>query len=38
VTPPLHAVLINQAAAALGITLRPWQDALRDYVTAEANR
>jgi dTDP-4-dehydrorhamnose reductase len=38
VTPPLHAVLINQADAALGITLRPWQDALRDYVTAEANR
>ena len=29
--PPLHAVLVNQAAAALGITLRPWQDALREY-------
>ena len=38
VTPPLHAVLVNQAAAALGIELRPWQDALRVYVTAEANR
>ncbi len=29
--PPLHAVLVNQAAAALGVTLRPWQDALREY-------
>jgi len=38
VTPPPHAVLINQAAAALGITLRPWQDALRAYVDAEASR
>ncbi len=38
VTPPLHAVLVNQAAAALGITLRPWQDALRAYVDAEASR
>lgn len=34
--PPLHAVLINQTAAALGIELRPWQDALGAYVTAEA--
>jgi len=34
--PPLHAVLINQAAAALGIELRPWQAALQAYVTAEA--
>ena len=30
--PPLHAVLVNQAAAALGITLRPWQAALEEYV------
>ena len=30
--PPLHAVLANTAAAALGITLRPWQDALAEYV------
>jgi dTDP-4-dehydrorhamnose reductase len=30
--PPLHAVLINQAAAALGIELRPWQEAIREYV------
>jgi dTDP-4-dehydrorhamnose reductase len=29
--PPLHAVLANSAAAALGITLRPWQDALAEY-------
>lgn len=26
--PPLHAVLVNQAAAALGIRLRPWQEAV----------
>lgn len=32
--PPLHAVLVNQAAAALGITLRPWQAALEAYVSA----
>jgi dTDP-4-dehydrorhamnose reductase len=32
---PLHAVLINQAAAQLGIRLRPWQEALADYVLAE---
>lgn len=31
-TPPLHAVLANTAAAGLGITLRPWQDALAEYV------
>jgi dTDP-4-dehydrorhamnose reductase len=29
--PPLHAVLVNQAAAALGIELRLWQDAVRAY-------
>jgi len=29
--PPLHAILINQAASALGITLRPWQAALEEY-------
>lgn len=33
-TPPLHAVLANTAAAALGIVLRPWQEALADYVPA----
>lgn len=30
--PPSHAVLVNQAAAALGIRLRPWQDALGEYI------
>jgi dTDP-4-dehydrorhamnose reductase len=34
--PPLHAVLINQAAAALGIELRPWQEAIREYVMCSA--
>jgi dTDP-4-dehydrorhamnose reductase len=29
--PPPHAVLINQAAAALGIRLRPWQEAVQEY-------
>lgn len=29
--PPLRAVLANTAAAALGIRLRPWQEALADY-------
>ncbi|HHB90591.1 MAG TPA: dTDP-4-dehydrorhamnose reductase [Anaerolineae bacterium] len=29
--PPLRAVLVNRAAAALGIVLRPWQDALADW-------
>ena len=33
--PPLHAVVVNQAAAALGIRQRPWQEALADYVRAE---
>lgn len=30
--PPLHAVLANTAGAALGLTLRPWQDALAEYM------
>jgi dTDP-4-dehydrorhamnose reductase len=30
-TPPPHAVLVNQAGAALGIKLRPWQEALEEY-------
>lgn len=34
-TPPPHAVLVNQAATALGIQLRPWQEAVADYLTAE---
>ena len=35
--PPPHAVLVNQAGAALGIALRPWQVALREYVQTEMN-
>ncbi len=30
--PPLHAILANTNAAALGIGLRPWQEALAEYV------
>jgi dTDP-4-dehydrorhamnose reductase len=30
--PPIFGVLHNIAGAALGITLRPWQDALADYL------
>lgn len=30
--PPLHAVLANTSGAALGIALRPWRDALAEYV------
>lgn len=29
--PPVHAVLVNQAAAALGIRLRRWQEAVEVY-------
>lgn len=39
--PPLHAILANTAAAALGITLRPWQEAVEEYVdslTADQRR
>jgi dTDP-4-dehydrorhamnose reductase len=32
--PPLHAVLANTNGAALGIALRPWRDALREYVVS----
>ena len=35
--PPPHAVLVNQAGAALGIELRDWREALADYVQAELN-
>ena len=35
--PPPHAVLVNQAGAALGIALRPWQVALQEYVQTEMN-
>ena len=30
--PPPHAVLINQAATALGVTMRPWEEALAEFV------
>ncbi len=29
---PANSTLANNRAAALGVTLRPWQDAVRDYV------
>ncbi len=32
--PPRHAVLVNQAGAALGIRLRPWQEAVADYASS----
>lgn len=32
-TPPAHAPLENNCAAALGIRLRPWQEALADYLS-----
>jgi dTDP-4-dehydrorhamnose reductase len=31
-TPPRFAPLANTAAAALGITLRPWQEAVKEYL------
>lgn len=34
-TPPEYSVLKNSAAAALGITLRPWQDAVHAYLQHE---
>jgi dTDP-4-dehydrorhamnose reductase len=35
-TPPPHAILLNTAGAALGISLRPWQEALMAYFEREA--
>jgi dTDP-4-dehydrorhamnose reductase len=32
--PPLHAILANTAAASLGIALRPWEQALAEYLAA----
>jgi dTDP-4-dehydrorhamnose reductase len=37
VQPPLHAVLVNQAAAALGITLPPWQEAVQAYISDDSS-
>lgn len=34
-TPPTYAHLHNIAAAAIGITLRPWQEALADFIENE---
>ncbi len=34
-TPPAHALLLNTAGAALGITLRPWPEALAVYFERE---
>ena len=33
--PPLYAPLVNFAGAALGITLRPWQEALQEYFAGD---
>ncbi len=33
-TPPAYAPLANNAAAALGITFRPWQAALAEFLSA----
>ncbi len=34
-TPPPHAVLINQTGTALGLRLRPWQEAVEEYCRLE---
>jgi dTDP-4-dehydrorhamnose reductase len=34
-TPPAYAALQNNAAASVGITLRPWQEALEAFLEAE---
>jgi dTDP-4-dehydrorhamnose reductase len=36
--PPLHAVLANQVAANHGIVLRPWQEALAEYLLVNKDR
>jgi dTDP-4-dehydrorhamnose reductase len=33
--PPLYAPLVNLTGAALGITLRPWEEALQEYFAGE---
>ncbi|MGH2523033.1 MAG: dTDP-4-dehydrorhamnose reductase [Anaerolineales bacterium] len=34
-TPPEFSALANTAAAALGITLRPWEEALREFLSVK---
>ena len=34
-TPPRFAPLANTAAAALGIPLRPWQEALKEFLKSQ---
>jgi len=34
-TPPAHGALLNLNGAALGIELRPWQEAIREHLLAE---
>jgi dTDP-4-dehydrorhamnose reductase len=36
--PPLYAPLVNLAGAALGITLRPWEEALQNYFADDEPR
>ena len=35
-TPPAFSPLANTAAAALGITLRPWQEAMTEFLDSES--
>lgn len=35
--PPLFTPLVNLAGAALGLTLRPWEEALQEYFSAGQN-
>jgi dTDP-4-dehydrorhamnose reductase len=37
-TPPAHGALHNIAGAAIGITLRPWQEALAEYMAENVKR
>ena len=37
-TPPKFAPLANTAAAALGITLRPWEEALQEFLLAHEKK
>lgn len=36
--PPPHAVLVNQAAASMGIILRPWQEAVSEYAATHLEK